>query len=220
MSEQRRYAHPKNITDHDGLTILGAPWDSSRPWVCPKMTLRVVNANLRITAYSNNPDEPKSGAVTINFKYAHVAMAFLHLLEDAANNPSFDIVQIPNKDFEYDFKTRQRSDEIRVISKVYVSRSDDGVISIHLEEKNRQRIKYDFLPDQYWAFADKSGTPLPKDECSARVVRAWVAVQKGVIPVAMAATYKEPEPKNRDGGQKKTYNNNGNNSSWDDDSQF
>lgn len=170
------------------------------------MTLRLHNNNFRIQVYTNDPNDPKQGAMTAAMSPV-VFSVFLEMVKEAIEAPGKYMNVINNLGFK--FNNGQRGSAPEVLSRTHVFKGEDGIICISIVENGRPNIKFPLINDQWHTFLDKDGNTMDKGEASKLYAKGWYALWSKLAAHAMIAYFTEEEQKQ--GGQG---GNNGGGKSW------
>ena len=89
-----------------------------------------------------------------------------------------------------------------LLSHVWVGKDKNGIVWIAVqapEEKNRPRLKFSILPDEWHAFQHKTGEGFSKSEASCLWAEAYKNCMEDLIAHMQVTSYTEPPPP-KDGG--------------------
>lgn len=171
------------------------------------MTLRLHNNNFRIQVYTNDPNDPKQGAMTAAMSPV-VFSVFLEMVKEAIEAPGKYMNVINNMGFK--FNNGQRGSAPEVLSRTHVFKGEDGIIYISIVENGRPNIKFPLINDQWHTFLDKDGNTMDKGEASKLYAKGWYALWSKLAAHAMIAYFTEEEQKQQSGnGGGKSWGNNG-----------
>lgn len=156
------------------------------------MTLRLHNNNFRIQVYTNDPNDPKQGAITAAM--SPVAFyVFLEMVKEAINAPGKYQNTINNQGFK--FNNGQRGSAPETLSRTHVFKGEDGVIYISIVEHGRPNVKFPLINDQWHAFLDADGNAMDKADASRLYAAGWYSLWSKIAAHAMIAYFSEEEQK-------------------------
>jgi hypothetical protein len=194
----------------------------------PKLKLSAINsdnkrASLAVGFVSNNPrlvvytnvvadatERNKGGQILASLDSVSFEV-FLGMIEQAIRMKEAwsDCFETKN----YIFPKGQRSERPITQATVYVGRDEDGEIwvSVCSFDKERPRIKFPFGPasdnkgESFFTYKHKDGSTFTKGEVSALYARAWVSLIRNLVAHLHITEYKEPEPRDGNGGGRGGY---------------
>jgi len=200
----------KNALDNPKLKLSANNIDNK------KATLAVgfVSNNPRLVVYTNvvaDATERNKGGQILASLDSVAFEGFLSLIEKAIHTKEAwaDCFETRN----YIFPKGQRSEKPVTQATVYVGREEDGEIwvSVCSFDKERPRIKFPFGPatdnkgEAFFSYKHKDGTPYSKGELSALYAKSWVALIRQLVAQIHVTEYKEPEPRDPNGGNRGGY---------------
>lgn len=153
--------------------------------------------NLRVNLWENNPRIEVRTGVENDKNYGLISAALdlpvffqvLDLIREACEQTQKWHVKITNQKFK--FIRGQRSEEPLDDTYIVIGRTEQGVIyiSILAYDKDRPRIKFDFLPSNFHKFTNADGTPYDQGKLSQSHAKAWASVMSELIPHFFATNY-------------------------------
>lgn len=181
------------------------------------MTLRLHNNNFRMQVYTNDPNDPKQGAITAAMSPVAFSV-FLEMVKEAYMSEGKYQNTINNLGFK--FNNGQRGSAPEVLSRTHVFKGDDGVIYISIVEHGRPNVKFPLINDQWHSFLDAEGNAMDKGAASKLYAAGWYSLWSKLAAHAMIAYFSEEEQKQggngggQGGGGGKSWGNGGGNKSW------
>ena len=175
--------------------------------------MRLHENNWRIQVYTNDPNDPKQGAITAKMDPTSFSM-FLVLVQEALDAEGEYRYYIDNTG--YTFPKGKRSEKPEVLSRTIVGKDADGVIYVSVVENGRPNIKFPLLPSSWHVLRNASGDVEEKRNTSRLFAKGWVLLW-GTMLQGQIAYFKEEESKQNNGGGNGGYqkrNNGGNSGSY------
>lgn len=170
------------------------------------MNIRLHNNNFRIQVYTNDPNDPKQGAITAAMEpYAFSMM--LAALEEAIAAPGEYRNFIDNTG--YKFIGGKRGDKPEVLSRTVIGKDADGVLYISVVEGGRPNVKFPLLPSMWHVLRNSGGDVEEKALTSRLFTKGWVKIWT-VMLQGLIAYYKEEEQKQGGNGGGGGFNRGGN----------
>lgn len=164
----------------------------------------LVNNNPRVTVYTNDPADatPKNdnGRISANMDAPNF-FALLELLEQVSNAEGPTRMKIENKNFI--FPGGKRSEKPVVVSELVVGKDDNGIIwiSVLAYDKERPKIKFQFLPNEFHNYIERSGEPFNPANLSKLYVKGYINLMRGIMTNLLVSEYVEP-PKKEEGNNR------------------
>ncbi len=160
------------------------------------MNIRLHNNNFRIQVYTNDPNDPKQGAITAAVE-PYVFSMMLVMLEEAIVATGEYRNYIDN--MGYKFIGGKRGDKQEVLSRTVVGKDTDGILYLSIVESGRPNVKFPMLPSSWHILRGANGDVEEKAVTSRLFakgyVKIWTALLQGLI-----AYFKEEEQKQNNGG--------------------
>lgn len=183
---------------------------------------RLVSNNPRIDVYTNDPQDNtaknNNGKISAAMD-APTFSAFVQLLKETISSAVPVKYKIENKNFI--FPGGKRSEKPVIVSELVLIKDDEGVIwlSVLSSDKERPKIKFPLINNEYHNFFKEGGVKFSKGEASQLYARGYVNLIESMMNHLLITEWVEPEIKKKpEGGGYK--NNNQNNSQNDDDLMF
>lgn len=159
------------------------------------MNIRLHNNNFRIQVYTNDPNDPKQGAITAAME-PYVFSMMLTMIDEAVSAPGEYRNYIDNMGFK--FIGGKRGDKQEVLSRTVIGKDADGIVYLSIVEGGRPNVKFPMLPSSWHILRGANGDVEEKATTSRMFakgfVRIWTQLLQGLI-----AYFKEEEQKQ--GGQ-------------------
>lgn len=156
------------------------------------MIIRLHENNWRIQVYTNDPNDPKQGAIAAKMDPTAFTL-LLSLVQECINSEGEYRAYIDNTG--YAFPNGKRSEKPEVLSRTVVGKDADGVIYLSIVESGRPNIKFPLLPSSWHVLRNSSGDVEEKRNTSRLFARGWVMLWTAMLQ-GQIAYFKEEEPKN------------------------
>jgi hypothetical protein len=219
MAEFRPAPRPKNALDNRKLHLT-APCPTAAGKTSA-LTVQVFTAektgepNPRITVFTRDPEDQGErngyGKIQANLDPV-VFYALMEKLrriatgsvgkEDAVPADGEDKVKMENKN--YIFPGGKKSETPVPVSEIQMGKDAEGVVWISVLAKDRPRIKFPFIPNQFHTLFHRTGEQYSKGEASELWALGWIRLMEQMIPPFLISDYKDipydPNNSNRGGG--------------------
>lgn len=204
----------KKIALDNRKLALSAPCPSA-PGKFSTLSWRLVTNNPRITVYTNDPadmtEKNQNGLISAALD-APVFFMLMKMLYKIVDAPAGTKEKIENRN--YIFPAGKRSEKPVVVSEIIIGKDEEGVvfISVVAYDKNRPRIKFDLVPNEFHTLYHQNGQQFTKAEASELYARGYIKCLEGLMNHLLVTEWVEPEKKdngnNRNGGGNRGGNNN------------
>lgn len=155
--------------------------------------------NVAIQVESKLKDAKNYGRFEVKVPYMS-AIGVLTTIDFLLKNPSKNKLSYTMKDFIF-FGPGKKSDGPMEKGKLTVGRDGEGNLYMGLSGKDITPIKFTFALPMYDQLLDDNGAPASSADESVLAAMVFVETYRGLLPVIATMYYKEPEPKNPQGGQ-------------------
>lgn len=163
----------------------------------------IVNANPRVTVYTNDPNDPGEGG---RIAGAFDIVGFITWIEKfnwvISDAPNGYKDKVSLKNFRY-FGPGKKSERPEVISELWFGKDEQGVCWISLLDalkRERPKIKFEFANNDWYEWHHGDGTPYSKGEISAAFARGYTKLLPLMMSHMATVDYTPPEPKQPPGG--------------------
>lgn len=161
------------------------------------MTLRIHNNNFRIQVYTNDPNDPKQGAITASME-PYVFSMMLSMIEEAVMAQGEYRNYIDNMGFK--FIGGKRGDKQEVLSRTVVGKDADGLVYISIVEGGRPNVKFPLLPSSWHILRSANGDVEEKALTSRLYAKGWVRLWTQMLQGLIAYFKEEEQKQNNNGG--------------------
>lgn len=155
--------------------------------------------NVAIQVESKLRDAKNYGRFEVKTSYMS-AVGFLKAIDRLLKDPSKSKLSYSMKDFIF-FGPGKKSDAPMEKGKLTIGRDGNGCIYMGLSGKDITPIKFTFALSMFDELLDDQGARVGAAEESEFAAGVFVESYLGLLPVIATMYYKEPEPKNPQGGQ-------------------
>lgn len=205
MPAFQRTPREKNGLDNRKLSMstrTNAQGPNGRP-AFARLDWSVVNANPRVTVYTNDPQDPGEGGKIAGAFSAPGFFAWMALMNDMIEKAPAgfkDKVDLLNFRF---FGPGKKSERPEVISSLWYGKDEHGVVWISLVDaanQARPKIKFEFGNDDWHQFVHGNGQAYTKAETSAAFAKGYMMLLPLMVAHMATIDYTPPEPKPQQGG--------------------
>ena len=198
MSQQNRFpVREKNVLDNRHLT-LSTPCPSAKgKWSSMAWGMR--KNKVACIVYTNDPEDSRNdnGRIQVELKPA-TFFSFIYKLGQVATGPADVKFRLGVSDFI--FPGGKRSERPVEIADLWVGKDKDGVVWVSLTAKDRPRIKFNLIDEQFEHWYHGDGEKFTKAEASELSAKGYIKALEELVPLVLAINYKHPEPKGQQGG--------------------
>lgn len=196
MAQFQAPPRKKNYLDYSGLRLTAEKQQGAEKR--PSWALTVVKNKARIDVYTNVPNDKKNGNIRMEME-ANTFFLFVNAIFEAIDAPP-GTKTLGLKYNDYTWNQGQRSQEPMPQATLHVGKDKSGRVFVSLTSYDDTRPKIPFIFDVPFKHdLVKNGQPVPDDEVSRMVARAYAEALKHVAPLVLTTEFVEPEKKDKGG---------------------
>lgn len=187
MQDKPKYVSQPLQAKH--LSLEGETWEKGT-WNRPFCQVRVVQNNVRLEVYMNDPKEANRAVgdmpmqkIPIVVRTNYIAfVALLNRLEEICGSSQAISERMATKGRTFNYETGTADQEIRVTSVVTYGKDNEGCVFIRIEDKVYERNAFHYkFGNSYWHPTKTDEGELSKGETSVRYCKAWIESIKSIM---------------------------------------